>query len=100
MQVDLANRCGGQLGSPPTLVQLGTAAKSWCNAVPDIKPKLSWLHQSWRRTQSAPTGGGAALIHPHLDTNAQMHWALSANPRRGNVEGAYRFLLQHERSRP
>ncbi|MHB8629273.1 MAG: ParM/StbA family protein [Aggregatilineales bacterium] len=45
-------------------------------------------------------GGGAVLVHPTLNREAQVNWALSSDPRRANVEGAYRFLQQHEQSRP
>jgi hypothetical protein len=44
-------------------------------------------------------GGGAAFVYPDLNENTQMNWVLSANPRRGNVEGTYRFLLQNELGR-
>jgi hypothetical protein len=41
-------------------------------------------------------GGGAALLHPYLGANKAGQWRLSADTRRGNVEGAFRFLIRRE----
>jgi hypothetical protein len=41
-------------------------------------------------------GGGAALLHPYLSTGSSPSWLLSTDPRRGNVEGAFSFLLRRE----
>ncbi len=45
-------------------------------------------------------GGGAPLVYPYLDEAARANWQIAANPRRGNVEGAYAFLERRERSQP
>ncbi len=45
-------------------------------------------------------GGGAPLVYPYLDEAARTNWQIAANPRRGNVEGAYAFLERRERSQP
>jgi len=42
-------------------------------------------------------GGGAALLHPYLNNGKASHWVLSADTRRGNVEGAFGFLVRRER---
>ena len=41
-------------------------------------------------------GGGAALLQPYLSINSGVSWRLSADPRRGNVEGAFKFLWRRE----
>jgi Actin like proteins N terminal domain len=46
------------------------------------------------------SGGGGPLLYPFLDDSTRAHWTLATNPRRGNVEGAYTFLLRHERATP
>ena len=43
-------------------------------------------------------GGGAALLHPYLSVGKADSWLLSANARRGNVEGAFNFLMRRERA--
>jgi len=42
-------------------------------------------------------GGGAALLHPYLSMGKTDSWLLSADARRGNVEGAFDFLVRRER---
>jgi hypothetical protein len=44
------------------------------------------------------SGGGAPLVYPYLDEVTRAHWTLANNPRWGNVEGAYTFLLRRERA--
>ena len=41
-------------------------------------------------------GGGGSLVYPYLDDEVRINWQLSSNPRRGNVEGAFQFLLRRE----
>jgi plasmid segregation protein ParM len=41
-------------------------------------------------------GGGGALVFPYLDDETRRIWQLSSSPRRGNVEGAFQFLLRRE----
>ncbi len=43
-------------------------------------------------------GGGGALIQPHLAGATSQTWTLSTDPVRGNVEGAYQFLVRRERT--
>jgi hypothetical protein len=42
-------------------------------------------------------GGGAELLLPYIAANTRANLKLSADARRGNVEGAYAFLLLRER---
>ncbi|MBZ0308720.1 MAG: ParM/StbA family protein [Anaerolineae bacterium] len=41
-------------------------------------------------------GGGGQLIAPYLEDERYANWHLSVSPRRGNVEGAFQFLLRRE----
>lgn len=41
-------------------------------------------------------GGGATLLHPYLGQHQSSPWLLSADRRRGNVEGAFAFLVRRE----
>jgi hypothetical protein len=41
-------------------------------------------------------GGGAALLHPYLSGASANPWLLSSATRRGNVDGAFAFLVRRE----
>ncbi len=41
-------------------------------------------------------GGGTTLLHPYLNNGQSSNWLLSADTRRGNVEGAFAFLVRRE----